>query len=276
MNISNNFQKIAFTSDEHREAQLRAIQAQLELERQREIERERRREIERERQRQLELERQRIEELKNDINTLDNGITNSLNYRGLSEPLCDNMAAFMLNFSCSMLMDSEHDLREFFGTEEEAKELQKNLSCECCKTSQEIRSKIMSLKISEDPVFGLITVNRLKDYMPEEGILTEDQYNVIADTTKYACTNLIKQGDYENLDDDERNTVKELIDIVENTSGLDFGEDYDKKLSILINRINNKNKPKINESQHIKTFIPPVEVRYRDEEQERERDINLI
>lgn len=275
MKISNNFQKIAFTSDEHREAQLRAIQAQQERERQREIERERQREIERERQRQLELERRRIEELKNDINTLDNDITNSLNYRGLSEPLCDNMAAFMLNFSCSMLMDSEHDLREFFGTEDEAKELQRNLSPECCKTSQEIRSKIMSLKMSEDPVFGLITVNRLKDYMPEEGILTEDQYNVIADTTKCACTNLIKQSDYKNIDDADRVTIKELIDIVENTPGLDFGEDYDKKLSILINRINDKNKPKINESQYTKTFIPPVEIRYRDEEREREHEIKI-
>lgn len=274
MIISSNIQRIAFTSDEHREAQLRAIQFQREIERKREIERQ----IELERQKQLELERKRMEEeqkLKTDINTLDSDISKSLSYRGLSDPLCDNMAAFMLNFSCSILMDSEHDLREFFGTEEEAKELQKNLSPECKKTSQEIRSEIMSLKMSEDPVFGLITVNRLKDYMPEDGILSEDQYNVIADTAKFACTNLVKQSDYENLDDEERVTVKELIDIVENTQGLDFGEDYDKKLCRLINRINNKNKPEINKSHYTKTFIPPVEVRYRDEEREQDREIKV-
>lgn len=275
MKISNNLQNIAFTSDEHREAQIRAIQYQREQERQREIQRERERQLELEHQRQIELERKRIEELNNNINSLNNNITSSLNYRGLSEPLCDNMAAFMLNFSCSMLMDSEHDLREFFGTEEEAKELQKELSPECRKTSQEIRSELMSLKMSEDPVFGLITVNRLKDYMPEEGILTDEQYNVIADTTKFACTNLIKQGDYEKFDDEERVTVKELIDIVENTPGLNFGEEFDNKLSSLINKINNKNVIIINESSYTKTFIPPVEVRYNEREREQEEQIRI-
>lgn len=273
--ITNNYYAYtpSFTSDWHREQQLRELERQRELERKRQLELERQREL----ARQRELERQRLEEekkLRAEINTINNELEQALTYRGLSEPLCDNMAAFMLNFSCSMLLDSEHDLREFFGTEEEANDLQKKLSPECKKTSQEIRSELMTLKMSEDPVYGLITVNRLKDYMPEDGILTDEQYNAIADTTKFACTNLIKHGKYDDFDDKDKATIGELVDIVENTEGLDFGKEYDEKLTALIDKINKKNnKVKLNESVYTKTFIPPVEVRYQEEEREREKDI---
>jgi len=274
---NNNYSRQTFTSDPYEEMQLAKLRYQLniELQRKMEIERQRMLEYQRELAHQKELERQekvRKENLKNEITELNNSLEATLNYQGLSDPLCDNMAAFMLNFSCSMLMNSEHDLQEFFGTEEEAKSLQENLSPECKKTSQNIRSEIVKLRMSEDPVFGLITVNKLKEYMPEEGILTDEQYNAIANTSKFACTSLVKKSDRTNFDDDENDEINALVNIVENTEGLDFGEEYEERLTKLIDKLNNKNKVKLNESKYTKTFIPPVVTRYIEPEQEYEQD----
>jgi len=277
MIINNTYSRQTFTSDPYEEYQLALLRRQRNIERQRELKRqrefERQRELERQeqlRQEQLRKEQLRQDNLRKEINEMNTNLEKTLAYQGLSDPLCDNMAAFMLNFSCSMLMDSKHDLREFFGTEEEAKTLQENLSPECKKTSQNIRSEIVKLRMSEDPVFGLITVNKLKDYMPEEGILSEEQYNAIADTSKFACTSLVKKCDRKNFDDDDNEEINALVDIVENTEGLDFGKEFEERLTKLIDKLNNKDKVKLNESKYTKTFIPPVEVRYIEPEQELE------
>ena len=280
---------INFTSYEHREYMLEQLRQQqqqeykraLELERQLRKQREERRRIEELRkaeERRRQEEQRRIEEekrIKQEIKTLNQNIEECSKYRGLSEPLCDNMAAFMLNFSCSMMMESEHDLREFFGTDEEAESVRNKLTPECKKLSVEMRSELMKTKMSEDPLFGLITVNRLKDYMPDEGILSDEQYNGIADNTKFACTTLIKKGNYDDFDDDDKATIGELVEIVETTPGLNFGEEFEEKLSALVDKANKKEKTKLNESPYTSTFIPPVEVRYLDEEREIEREREL-
>lgn len=265
MKISNiKATKISFGSYEHREYALERLREQQE----------------RERQRQLELERKRIEErrLKEDISKLKQEISIMSKYRGLTEPLCDEMAAVMLNFSCSMMMESEHDLREFFGTEEQAKIIRQNLTPECQKLSIEMREAINKTQMSSDPIFGLITVNRLKDYMPEDGILTDEQYNSISENTKFACTELIKNSNLSDFDDTDKSTIAQLIETVENTDGLNFGKEYDDKLQKLIDKANQKYKTKLNNSEYTKTFIPPVAVRYNEEElavkKEREREVN--
>lgn len=271
MLITNRLNNPHFTSDRYEEMQLAALRQQKEMERRRELER---RQLERERQKQIErqqeIERQK---LRAEIDNINENINKSLQYQGLSDPLCDNMAAFMLNFTCSILLDSGHDLREFFGSDEDAKNLQQSLTPECQKTGQKIRNNIMQLKISEDPIFGLITVNRLKEYMPEEGILADEQYTSIADNSKFACTTLIKKYDRSKFDDDDNDEIKALVEIVENTEGLEFGKDFELRLQKLINKHNAKNSSELaNETVTGKSFIPPVEVRYLEQERERERE----
>lgn len=294
MIIGNQPTYTSFTSDWYTEQQLSSLRRQREAERKYkpkplseaekaqiearrlEIEakeRERRR-IEAERQKALEEERRRIEaeKLKKEIDKLNESIDTGLKYQGLSDPVCDNMAALMLDFTCSILLGSEHNLNEFFGTEEEAETLRGELSPECQETSKTIRKELMELKITQDPVFGLITVNRLKDYLPEEDVLSEDDYNNIANSAKSGCVKLIKNSDYESFDDDEKFAMKELISIIENSDGLDFGDDYNKKLSALIERVNTKQTPVLNKSPHTKTFIPPVKVKYGQQNKIKNKD----
>ena len=268
MIINNRLYNPYFTSNVYAEKQVAELLRQRELERQKELERQRRREIERQ---QKELERQQLQA---EIDNLNKSLNTNLQYQGLADPLCDNMAAFMLNFSCSILLDSEHDLREFFGSDEEANNLQQTLTPECKKTSQKIRNNIMQLKISEDPIFGLITVNRLKEYMPEEGILAPEQYSSISDCSKFACTTLIKKYDRSKFDDDDNDEIKALVEIVENTDGLDFGKDFELRLKKLIDKHNASSSIELSsENLTSKNFIPPVEVRYLEQEREREQEL---
>lgn len=241
MIINNKFANISFKSDRYTEERRRKMRRQAEEER---------------RRREAEARQREIAELNKNIDA-------SMQYKGLSDPVCDNMAALMLDFTCSVLLGSEHKLDEFFGSEQEAEKLRENLSPECQKTSQNIRKELMELKITQDPVFGLITVNRLKDYMPDENILSQEDYKNIADNAKSGCVKLIKNSDYKRFDDDEKFAIKELISIIEGSNGLDFGDDYDKKLTALIESVNAKNTPELNNSPQVKTFIPPVKVKYQ-------------
>ena len=78
------------------------------------------------------------------------------------------------------------------------------------------------------------------------------------------------------LDNDDKEVVKELVSMVESADGLNLGIKFEEKLKNLINKANKRAADvKLNTSEHVKSFIPPVQVRYRNQEdeiQEQERE----
>lgn len=217
---------INFKSNEHREAELREL---ISL-------REQRRQMEEQRQRRQMEEQKLLERLK---------------YPELDNPMSTRVAGFLSKFTCAIQNASEHNVMEFFGDEETASNLRKKLSPTCQADSKMLREEVQKMDELKDPVMTLICANRMKKFTPKQGILSEEQHKNFVEGIKKTVSTIVRNSDLEKFEPEDKATILEMVQKVENSDTVDFG--IEKQLKELVDKLNSKK---------IKTgFIPPVQVR---------------
>lgn len=215
---------INFQSNEHREAELREL-------------------------RRLQEERKKYEE-KVRLQAEQRFIEN-FKYPELDNPMSTKMAGFLSKFTCAIQNASEHNVMEFFGDEETAENLRKKLSPTCQADSKMLRDEVQKMEELKDPVMTLICANRMKKFAPKKGILSEKQQANFIEGIKNTVSTIVRNSDLNKFESDEKATILEMVQKVENSNSVDFG--IEKQLKELVDKLNSKK---------IKTgFIPPVQVR---------------
>ena len=226
--------------EQEQRAKKREYQRQLEEQRQK-IEEERRQlEIERARQ----AEQARILQKEKDIKEAREYYADLLN-KGLPDYNAQSLemkksAQFTLNLASSITNNSEHNIEEFFVPEADARKLRTNLSSDCQKRSVEIRDTIKNIEAYNDPVNALISANRMKDFIPDDAVLSNSQYKEAIDNAKKIYTLAVDNASKEAYSDGEKNLINELSSMIKKASGIDFGDEFNKKLDALITSIKNR------------------------------------
>lgn len=219
---------INFKSNKHREAEMREL-ARL-------------KEFHRQYMKQKLLEQQHMEE----------ELINRISYPELDNPMSTKMAGFLSKFTCAIQNASEHNIMEFFGDKETAKELRKNLSPECQADSKILREQLQETEELKDPVMTLICANRMKKFAPKKGILTEEQHTNFIEGIKKTISTIVRNSDLDKFQPEDKAAIIEMVQKVEESGSVDFG--IEQKLKTLVDRLNSKKfKP---------GFIPPVQVKY--------------
>lgn len=211
------------------------------------------RELQRQQELQKELERKRQAEQKRlaDKAALIERVNS---YPDLDNPVSTKVAGFLSQFTCAIQNASEHDLMEFFGDEETAKELRKNLSPECQADSIGLRKEVQKLQEVKDPVMALICANRMQKFAPKEGILTNEQQASFVNGIKSTISTIVRGADFSRFEDADKYTILTLVQKVEDSDSIRFG--IEKELKALVDKLNSK---KLNLG-----FVPPVQVRNLD------------
>lgn len=153
---------------------------------------------------------------------------------------CHNMAQFTLNFVCAIENDSEHNLDEFFASEVKAAEIRKNLSPECQRNSLEIRQEIQSLPVFKDPALALVSAKEMKEFVPDEEFMADKRFKSTIDAAKRTYANVVKAADKTKFNSYEQGLMEELVQMIEKASNLDFGAEYDKKLTLLLESVKSR------------------------------------
>lgn len=163
-----------------------------------------------------------------------------INYQ-IKDPICHDTAQFLLNFSCAIENDSEHNLDEFFKSDDEAAKLRQGLSPECQKNSLELRKEIQSNPILKDPALTLITAKDMKDFAPaDEEFVRDKRYQLTINAAKKSVVDAVEASDKSKFDSAEIGIIKKLTQIIQRTEGLDFGAEYNKLLEKLINSVKSR------------------------------------
>lgn len=234
MNIAK-INMINFKSNEYREEELRELKRLQE-------ERRRIREQKMLDEMRLQEEHRKIQEQKK---------LEKLAYPELDNPMSTKIAGFLSRFTCAIQNSSEHDVMEFFGDEETAKNLRKNLSPTCQADSEMLREEMQKLEELQDPVMTLICANRMKKFAPKEGILSETQHNNFVEGVKKTISTIVRNSQLDNFEVDEKASILEMVQKVENSDSVDFG--IERQLRELVDKLNSK--------KFKKGFIPPVQVK---------------
>ena len=153
---------------------------------------------------------------------------------------CHNMAQFTLNFVCAIKNNSEHNLEEFFASEAKANELRKNLTPECQKNSLEIRQEIQAQPVFKDPLLALISANEMKEFVPDENFMKDKRFKPTIDAAKKTYIQVIRNANKDKFNDYEKETIEELVKIMENSQTLNFGEQFEQKLAMLLDSIKHR------------------------------------
>lgn len=240
---------INFKSNEYREEELRTLQ---------QVREEQRLMREAAIRRQIRL---REEALRNQIGQIrkeheihkqqERVLLNSLKYPELDNPMSTKMAGFLSQFTCAIQNASEHNIMEFFGDENTARELRKNLSPECQADSKMLRKEFQQMNELKDPVMTLLCANRMKRFAPKQGILTEEQHTTFVEGIKKTISTIIRNSDLDKFAPEDKAAILEMVQKVESSETVDFG--IEQKLKILVDKLNSK---KVNLG-----FIPPVQVK---------------
>lgn len=248
---------INFKSNHEREAELRELARILEIQRieeeRRMIEYERRyaeevaRKKAEEAKRRAEIERKEAEEMKKITSPVDS-ITQ---YPKIDNDISKITAAFFSQFTCAIRNNSEHDVREFFADDKTAEELRRKLSTECQQDSLALRNELKKLDELNDPIMMLMSANRMKNFAPKPGLLTEEQQTKFVEDIKDNILNIIRNQDLSKFTEDEQSDIVEIMQMIKGAKSVDFGISV--KLKALVDKIN---KRKLNVG-----FIAPVEVK---------------
>lgn len=192
----------------------------------------------------------RLKELRRQY--LEEKLINRMSYPELDDPISTKMAGFLSKFTCAIQNASEHNIMEFFGDKETAKELRKNLSPECQADSKLLREQLQETEELKDPVMALICANRMKKFAPKKGILTEEQHTNFVEGIKKTISTIVRNSDLDKFHPEDKAAILKMVQKVEESDSVDFG--IEQKLKTLIDRLNSKKfKP---------GFIPPVQVKY--------------
>ena len=218
--IINRINTLNFKSNEHREAELRELRRLKELRRQYEEEK----------------------------------LIQSMTYPEIDNQISTKSAGFFSKFTCAIQNASEHNIMEFFGDENTAKDLRKNLSPECQADSKMLREEIQKMEELKDPVMTLICANKMKKFAPKQGILSEEQNTNFVEGIKKTISTIVRNSNLDRFEPEDKASILEMVQKVEASDSVDFG--IEQKLRVLVDRLNSKKfKP---------GFIPPVKVRELD------------
>jgi len=176
-----------------------------------------------------------------------------LKYPRLDDDVSKKVASFLLNFTFRTQEATQHDIREYFCDEETAEELRKNLSPECRQNSIALREQIQSIPDLKDPVMTLIAANNMKNFLPDDdNILQPEHKTNFIKIIKNTVVMAVKNGDFSKFDDDEKNAINEMIQMIKAAESFNFGISV--KLQALVDKLNKKKMPELG-------FFPPVQVR---------------
>ena len=218
--IINRINTLNFKSNEHREAELRELRRLKELRRQYEEEK----------------------------------LIQSMTYPEIDNQISTKAAGFFSKFTFAIQNASEHNIMEFFGDENTAKDLRKNLSPECQADSKMLREEIQKMEELKDPVMTLICANKMKKFAPKQGILSEEQNTNFVEGIKKTISTIVRNSNLDRFEPEDKASILEMVQKVEASDSVDFG--IEQKLRVLVDRLNSKKfKP---------GFIPPVKVRELD------------
>ncbi len=187
-----------------------------------------------------------------------NNLDELLNY-DIHDTGCHNMAQFTLNFACSIENDSEHSLDEFFKSELEAAALRKKLSPTCQKNSIEMRAEIQKQPVFKDPALALISAKDMKEFIPQEGILDSEEIKSTINAAKKAYIDVVKNADKTKFNEYEKTLIETLTSMIEKSTGLDFGKEYEQILKSLLDSIKSR-KQDIELNIHKQKLINPIKI----------------
>ena len=114
-----------------------------------------------------------------------------------------------------------------------------------------LREEVQKMEELKDPVMTLICANRMKKFAPKKGILSEEQHNNFVEGMKKTVSTIVRNSDLDKFEPDEKASILEMVQKVENSDSVDFG--IERQLKILVDKLNSK--------KFQRGFIPPVQVR---------------
>ena len=157
-------------------------------------------------------------------------------YPEVDNNLSKEMAGFISQFTCAIQNNSEHDVKEFFGDEETAKELRSKLSPECQRDSLELRNELKNIAETNDPIMMFMCANKMKNFTPKKGLLTEQQYSKLVDSLKESIVSVVNRMDLTKFTQEEQGDIIEIIQMIKAANSVDFGISV--KLKALVDKIN--------------------------------------
>ena len=92
----------------------------------------------------------------------------------------------------------------------------------------------------KDPALSLISANNMKSFVPDEEFADSDLYKQTIDAAKKCFVDAIKASDKTKFIPYEKNLINELTNIIDQSSGLDFGEKYQTKLQELLSSLRSR------------------------------------
>lgn len=175
--IINRINTLNFKSNEHREAELRELRRLKELRRQYEEEK----------------------------------LIQSMTYPEIDNQISTKAAGFFSKFTCAIQNASEHNIMEFFGDENTAKDLRKNLSPECQADSKMLREEIQKMEELKDPVMTLICANKMKKFAPKQGILSEEQNTNFVEGIKKTISTIVRNSNLDRFEPEDKASILEMV-----------------------------------------------------------------
>ena len=159
-------------------------------------------------------------------------------YPEIDNEMSKEVARYLIGFICYTQRSTDHDIGEYFSDEYTAQKLREKLPEECQIKSLQDRKALQKFDELKDPIMMLIAANRMKRFVPNEGVLNKEQQEELLNGIKYAISEAVKNGDMSNFDDDEKGAIKEMVQMIKASTTTNFGISV--KLQSLIERLNKK------------------------------------
>ena len=116
----------------------------------------------------------------------------------------------------------------------------KKLSPACQKNSIEMRAEIQKQPVFKDPALALISAKEMKEFIPEEEMLDSEYIKSTINAAKKVYIDAIKNADKTKFSEYEKTLIGTLTSMIETSTGLDFGKEYDQILKSLLDSIKSR------------------------------------
>ena len=97
----------------------------------------------------------------------------------------------------------------------------------------------------------------MKEFVPQEGMLDSEEMKSTVNAAKKAYVDAVKNADKAKFSEYEKTLIGTLTSMIENSTGLDFGKEYDQILKSLLDSIKSR-KQDIELAIHKQKIINPL------------------
>lgn len=174
--IINRINTLNFKSNEHREAELRELRRLKELRRQYEEEK----------------------------------LIQSMTYPEIDNQISTKAAGFFSKFTCAIQNASEHNIMEFFGDENTAKDLRK-ISLLNVRLTAKCSEKKFKDGRTQRPCDDTYMCKQNEKFAPKQGILSEEQNTNFVEGIKKTISTIVRNSNLDRFEPEDKASILEMV-----------------------------------------------------------------